>query len=59
VKLRITSLDGKLRVTDVDTGDDVTGNISRIRMQIEAGSKPQIEVTFSRIDAELDMDIQV
>lgn len=60
MRLKITS-DGTSAGTRVenDQGEDLTSHVRVIRWTLEAGRNPQVEITLSRLDADLELDLAV
>jgi len=60
MRLKITS-DGTAGGTRVENedGEDLTSHVRSLRWTLEAGRNPQIEVTFIRLDADIELDVTV
>jgi hypothetical protein len=58
VRLKITSdgTSGGTRIEN-DAGDDLTHHVKRLVWTLESGRNPQVEITFVRLDADLELDL--
>lgn len=60
MRLKIIS-DGTSAGTRIENeqGEDLTPHVRAIRWTIEAGRNPQLEVTLARLEADVELDLNV
>ena len=58
MRLKIIS-DGTSAGTRIENeaGEDLTSHVRRLVWTLESGRNPQVEITFVRLDADLELDL--